>query len=210
MADMAARHDLAIISDEVFSDLLLTQDAFTRPATSDAPLVITLNGFSKMFALPGMKFGWAAVTGRQDLVIRSLRSLELISDTFLPVNEIVQEAAAPIFQVGQAFQPSYVEELRARYQLLRRFLLEGATLNFVEPGGGFYLTLRLDGNEDRIAEMILQEARMLVHPGHYYDIEGDHLVLSFCQRPEAIRSALPRMLDLLARDSGDYPQSNAT
>src|SRR5262249_41294856 len=86
LAEIAARHTLPIISDEVFSEFLLGLDSFPRIASTNAPLVFTLNGFSKMFALPGMKLGWMAVSGDDALVKKSVSALELISDTFLPVN----------------------------------------------------------------------------------------------------------------------------
>jgi len=92
LAEIATRHSLPIISDEVFGEFLFGQDAFPRIGTTDAPLVFTLNGFSKMFALPGMKIGWMALTGDPDLVRKSMAALDLISDTFLPVNEIAQFA----------------------------------------------------------------------------------------------------------------------
>ena len=81
----------------------LAKRSLPRPAGSDAPLVFTLNGFSKMFALPGVKFGWMAVSGDSDRVRQALRSLELISDTFLPVNEIIQAAAPEIFKHGREY-----------------------------------------------------------------------------------------------------------
>ena len=43
-------------------------DSFPRVAATEAPLVFTLNGFSKMFALPGVKIGWMTVTGKEALV----------------------------------------------------------------------------------------------------------------------------------------------
>src|SRR5947199_3286792 len=71
LAEIAARHSLPIISDEVFGEFLFGQDAFPRIGTTDAPLVFPLHGFSKMFALPGMKIGWRALTGDPDLVRKS-------------------------------------------------------------------------------------------------------------------------------------------
>ena len=47
LAEIARRHGLAIISDEVFSEFLFTVESLPRPAVLSAPLVITLNGFSK-------------------------------------------------------------------------------------------------------------------------------------------------------------------
>ena len=103
LAEIATRHSLAIISDEVFGEFLFGPDAFPRIAATDAPLVFTLNGFSKMFALPGMKIGWMGVTGDTALVKKSMSALELISDTFLPVNEMAQ-FAVPESQLVEAVQ----------------------------------------------------------------------------------------------------------
>lgn len=115
IGELALRHDLAIIADEVFSEFLIERRTLPRPTGSRAPLVLTLNGFSKMFALPGIKFGWMAVSGEQEKVRRAMRALELISDTFLPVNEIVQAAAPDIFEQGRDFLDSYAGEIRRRW-----------------------------------------------------------------------------------------------
>jgi aspartate/methionine/tyrosine aminotransferase len=60
-----------------------------------------------MFALPGMKVGWIGVTGDEHLVSKSVGALELISDTFLPVNEIAQHAVPEIFSKGGTFLQNY-------------------------------------------------------------------------------------------------------
>jgi len=79
LAEIALRHALPIISDEVFNEFIFGLDSFPRIAGTEAPLVFTLNGFSKMFALPGIKIGWMAVTGEQSLVRKAVSALELIS-----------------------------------------------------------------------------------------------------------------------------------
>ena len=64
--------------------------------------------------------------------------------------------------------------------------------------GGFYITLKLDGiEEEPAAQAILSTQHLLVHPGYFYDIEPDHLVLSFIQEPDVIRNSLPRLLAAL-------------
>src|SRR6266516_2457596 len=88
LAEIAGRHALPIISDEVFNEFVYGLDGFPRIAATESPLVFTLNGFSKMFALPGIKIGWMIVSGSDALVRKALPALELVSDTFLPVNEI--------------------------------------------------------------------------------------------------------------------------
>jgi len=197
IAELAVRHDLAIISDEVFSEFLLERRDFPRPAGSGAPLVLTLNGFSKMLALPGIKFGWMGVTGDPDKVQPALRALELISDTFLPVNEIVQAAAPQLLRRGQRFLDGYVREIRRRWEVAHKVLEPATHWSYTAPDGGFYLTLRLPRDEEAAAEAILGKAHILVHPGHFYDIEPDHLVLSFVSEPESLRASLPRLLEHL-------------
>ena len=197
LADLAQRHDLAILFDEVFSEFLLRPGILPRPAGGSAPLVLTLNGFSKMYALPGMKFGWMAVTGEPGRVRRALRALEMISDTFLPVNEVVQAAAPEIFTRGRDFLGTYKEEICARWRIVRECVDGSRHCRHSRPDGGFYVTLRIGRDEEAAAEDILRATRMLVHPGHFYDIAPNHLVLSFVLERELLRDTFPRILQLL-------------
>jgi aspartate/methionine/tyrosine aminotransferase len=184
LAEIARRHALPIISDEVFSEFLFGLQQFPRAAATDAPLVFTLNGFSKLFALPGMKIGWMAVTGDDVLVRRALSTLDLISDTFLPVNEIAQFAVADIFRHGKGFLRHYVEWVtRCRDAAVEG--LKGVT--FVEPRGGFYITVPIALDEETAAVTLLEEERILVHPGYFYDILPDHLVMTFIDDPAVLR-----------------------
>ena len=139
-----------------------------------------------MFALPGMKIGWMAVSGRDDLVEKSMAALELMSDTFLPVNEIAQFATPGIFRLGQPFLTDYRNWVTAsRNSALKG--LEG--LEFVEPRGGFYITLKIDKDEDASAMRLLARQNILVHPGYFYDIEPNHLVMTFINEPDVIQKA---------------------
>ena len=197
LAEIATRHSLPIISDEVFSEFLFGMDSLPRPASTSAPLVFTLNGFSKMFALPGIKIGWIGLSGDPELVAKSLSALELISDMFLPVNEIAQFAVPQIFEQGRRFQASY----RKWITTCRRTALtalEGC--NYVEPRGGFYITLPIPDDEAKSAERLLGGAHILTHPGYFYDIRPDHLVMTFIHEPEVVGEAF-RQIAALAMES---------
>jgi len=193
LADIAARHALPIISDEVFSEFLYGLDTFPRVAATGAPLVFTLNGFSKMFALPGMKIGWMAVSGDESLVKKSVAALELISDTFLPVNEIAQFAVPEIFQRGTEFLNVYKEWV-GRCRTAAVEALKG--VQFAQPRGGFYITLPAGGDEEELAGQLLSKDGILVHPGYFYDISPDHLVMTFIDEPEFIAGHFERIASI--------------
>lgn len=186
LADIARRHDLAIIHDEVFGEFLFGPGPLPRPAFSDAPLVFTLNGFSKMYALPGMKIGWIAVSGDPDPASQALGALEMISDTFLPVNEIAQFAVPSIFDRGAAFLADYQSWIDQQ----RQAALDGLTgCAFVPPAGGFYVTVAVGRDEDEAALLLLERSHVLAHPGHFYEIPGNHLVATFIQDPPRVCDA---------------------
>jgi aspartate/methionine/tyrosine aminotransferase len=196
LADIAKRHSLPIISDEVFSEFLFGFDSFPRVADTDAPLVFTLNGFSKMFALPGMKVGWMAVSGDEALVKKSVAALDLISDTFLPVNEIMQFSVPEIFGRGAEFLDRYKTWVRR----CRAAAIEGlGGTKFVEPRGGFYITVPLARDEEEAASTLLSKDGILVHPGYFYEIAPDHLVMTFIEEPEKIKGHFERIAASVSR-----------
>jgi len=183
LAEIASRHRLPVISDEVFSEFLFDMDSFPRVSATDAPLVITLNGLSKMFALPGMKIGWMAVSGDEVAVKKAVEALELISDTFLPVNEIAQFAVPDIFRRGTVF----LDEYRRWVKRCRTAAVEALHgVRYTPPRGGFYVTLPISRDEDDAAARLLKSEGILVHPGYFYDIEPDHLVMTFIEEPELV------------------------
>jgi alanine-synthesizing transaminase len=186
LAEIAARYEVPLISDEVFNEFLFDRDKLPRPALTDAPLVFTLNGFSKMFALPGMKIGWIAVSGDTHLVQKSVSALEMISDTFLPVNETAQFSVPLIFLRGQQFLAHYRRTI-VDCRNLAVDCLSGCDV--VPPAGGFYITVRLSSEEEEAALKLLRDDSILVHPGYFYDITPNHLVMTFIQDPANLRKA---------------------
>jgi alanine-synthesizing transaminase len=198
LAAVARHHDLAIISDEVFSDFLFRHESLPRPFHCGAPLTFVLNGFSKMFALPGIKFGWMAISGDPEKVLQALRSLELISDTFLPVNEIVQASAPEIFQKGRDFRTEFARRVRECRDMAENILVHSKNCSYIKPDGGFYVTVQTGAvDEELAAETILRENHLLIHPGYFYDLVPNHLVLSFVQKSETIRVEFPEWLRTL-------------
>lgn len=190
LAAISRQHKLPIISDEVFAEFLFDTKELPRPVNSDAPLVFTLNGLSKSFALPGIKFGWMLVSGDELQVRRSISVLEMISDTFLPVNEVTQFAVPEIIRSGEAFAAEYRNWI-AKCRSIAMESLKG--VEFAKPRGGFYITIPVDRDEEDLAMELLRTEQILVHPGHFYDVEGDHLVCTFVCEQEKLKDSFHRI-----------------
>jgi alanine-synthesizing transaminase len=197
LAEIAARHRVAIIADEVFCEFLFGLGELPRPAQTHAPLVFTLNGFSKMLALPGMKLGWVGVSGEPALVQKSMRALEMMSDTFLPVNELVQFAVPTLLRGARSFILDYQTRVAACRELTAKVLSQARNLSVVPPVGGFYAAVHWTGPERDEEEWLidlLKATGILAHPGYFYDIPGTHLVMTFVEELEVLAEALDRLV----------------
>ncbi len=194
LAEILRAADLPLIVDEVFGEFLFDRDRLPRPAATETPLVFTLNGLSKTFALPGMKIGWILVTGEERRVAPAMDALETISDTFLPVNEPAQCAVPGIFREGRMFLESYRARIRARREIALATLVKVPGLRPVAPQGGFYLSAGIEApkgrTEETIAVELLSRHGVLIHPGYFYDFDSPFLVVSFVAVPRVLRAGL--------------------
>lgn len=182
---LAIEKNIPLILDEVFYEFVFDpscRDASghlpQRSGFSECPLVFTLNGFSKMFALPGMKIGWIKVEGEERLVDHSLAALETIADTFLATNEIAQFSVPDIFNEGIPFMRSYVAQISRNFETMKH-------LYSVVPQGGFYGVKEIgDRDEDVYALELLHKKGIVVHPGYYFSLAEPSIVFSFVKGGE--------------------------
>jgi aspartate/methionine/tyrosine aminotransferase len=198
LAEIAARHRVAVIADEVFSDFLFGFDELPRPAQTPAPLVFTLNGISKMLALPGMKLGWIGVSGEAALVQKSMRALEMMADTFLPVNELVQFALPTLLEEAGPFIADYRSRVAGCREFLVKALSQTRNLSLVPPLGGFYATVRWIGperDEEDLLIALLKQCWILAHPGYFYEMPGTHFVMTFVEELEVLGKAVKRLVE---------------
>ncbi len=195
----ANRRDLPLICDEVFSEFFFREGIYPRPMKVASPrLCFTLNGISKMFALPQMKLGWIAVTGQQGLVEPAVDRLETATDTFLAAHTPIQQGLPALFSEGAGFVAGYRREVARRRSIALEMLSGCRSLRIVPPAGGFYLMAGATGvtgiGEEEFVIRLMEEQGVFVHPGYFYDYErGIHLVISFLVEETALRSGLKRI-----------------
>jgi hypothetical protein len=198
LESLAAEHDLALVSDEVFADFAFSndEDRVTSVARDGPALAFTLGGLSKSCGLPQVKLAWLAVTGPAARRREALERLEVVADTYLSVSTPIQLAAPTLLRRREELQGPLRDRLRANLETLRAAVGPGSPASLLEPEGGWSAVLRVPATlseEDRVARL-LQETDVLVHPGYFFDFPAEaYLVLSLLPTPSTFAPAVERL-----------------
>jgi alanine-synthesizing transaminase len=194
---LCLERDLALISDEVFSDYDFAPDphrAGTLALVTDC-LAFSMSGLSKIAGLPQMKLGWIAVSGPEALRAEAFEKLEWIADTYLSVGTPVQCAAVALLAAGEQVQMQ-IRERCATHLSLAREALAGSPANILAVEGGWYITVqapRIRSEEEWTLELLACE-NVLVQPGFFYDFPSEaYLVVSLLTAPEIFREGMARL-----------------
>jgi aspartate/methionine/tyrosine aminotransferase len=194
---LCRQRDLALISDEVFSDYAFAPDgqrAGTLAGVTDC-LAFSMSGLSKIAGLPQMKLGWIVVSGPASVRGEAIEKLEWIADTYLSVSTPVQCAAAGLLEAGEQVRIEIRERCAAHLRLARE-ALAGSPANILAVEGGWYITVqvpRVRSEEEWSLELLARED-VLVQPGFFYDFASEaYLVVSLLTAPEIFRQGIGRM-----------------
>jgi aspartate/methionine/tyrosine aminotransferase len=218
-------HGLAVIVDEVFLDYALPEEILAAGAVElrstgqpmaavptrslAAPsfagnqdvLTFTLSGLSKISALPQMKVAWAVTSGPRDEVAAAMARLEVIADTYLSMNAPVQCAVPVMLEQRKSIQRQLLDRVRRNLTELDRQLASQKACRRLSVEGGWYAVLRVPvtRSDEELAIELVREKSVLVHPGHFYDFEGDgYLVLSLISPEADFGDGIQRLLDFLS------------
>ena len=177
LEEICARHGLALIVDEVFLDYPIAAEELRSFAVGPHPVpTFVLSGMSKISGLPQMKVGWIVGLGPEVVRREAMGRLEVIADTFLSMNAPVQ-LALPVWLEGRdRIQRQIRERVRGNYLAAME---SGVEVLRLEAGWSAVLRLPQIGAEDKVADRLLRELDVVVHPGSFYGIaETGRVVVS--------------------------------
>jgi aminotransferase len=192
IAAVAEAHDLIVISDEIY-DRLVYGTAFTPFASIPGmqSRTLTLQGFSKAYAMTGWRVGYIAGPPEMVWDMRKIHQYLIMS-----APTASQWAALKALEVGEP----YIQEMHAAYDRRRQLIVGGLNdlgLMCTEPHGAFYAfpcitSTGLDDNT--FAELLLQEEQVAVVPGRAFGESGIGFVrMSYATAYEQIEEALVRI-----------------
>jgi alanine-synthesizing transaminase len=198
LAATAAERGWAVISDEVFGDYPLRPAADASSFVGERrALTFVLGGLSKSVGLPQVKLAWMRVGGPDDLVGSAIERLSIICDTYLSVSTAVQLAVPKLLSMGQDVRDAIRVRIEANLRTLENLVSEFPAATLLTPEGGWSAVLRVPAtsSEEALVLRLLADARVLVHPGFFFDFSGEaYLVVSLLPDPDTFGRAVRQVL----------------
>jgi len=192
IAEVAKRHNLLVISDEVYDRLVygVEHTCFASlPGMKER--TILLSGFSKAYAMTGWRIGYAAA---REEIIEAMVKIHQYTMLCAPI--MGQMAAIEALKTGGA----QVDEMVAEYDKRRRIMVQGLNdigLTCFEPRGAFYTfpSIKSTGlSSEDFAERLLLEDKVAVVPGSTFGQCGEgHVRCCYATSLADIEEALERM-----------------
>lgn len=198
IAEVAEKHDLLLISDEVYAELTYgAKHVSIASLPGMAERTVVLNGFSKAFSMTGWRLGFAA--GPKDVINAMLKIHQY---TMLCAPSFSQYAAITALREGYRF----VEEMVSEYDKRRRLIVKGLNqigLPCLEPKGAFYVfpSIRHTGmTSEEFCERLFFEEKVAVVPGSAFGKSGEGFVrCCYAASCQEIEEALERIERFLQR-----------
>jgi aspartate/methionine/tyrosine aminotransferase len=198
IAEIALRHDLVVLSDEIYSRILYegAEHASIAALPGMAERTIVLDGFSKPWAMTGWRLGYGIVPawlghGFGRLLINSVSG----------ATSFAQWGAVEAISGPQDEVDAMVEEFRARRDLVVDGLNALPGVRCLRPAGAFYVFPEISGtglSGVALADRLLNEAGVSVLAGTAFGEVGvNHIRLSYANSRENLAEALRRIATIV-------------
>jgi len=201
LAELAERHDLVILADEVYERLVYDDTpvapSFARVIDNKDRLIV-INSFSKTYNMTGWRLGWAQSS---EATIKTMyKAVEFMTSN---ATAMVQQAGIVALRDGEPC----IAELRAHYARRREQVMASlssiAGVSLPEPQGAFYAFPRVEGLADStsFALRLLAETGLAVAPGAGFGSDGEgYIRLCFAATESTVTDALARFQNFVTSE----------
>lgn len=202
VAEVIRKHDLLVISDEIYSELIYGGREHVSIASLDgmAERTITINGFSKAFAMTGWRVGYACGPAEIISVMTKIHQYAIMC-----APRQGQVAAASALKTGRENDYAVIRTMRDSYDRRRRLMVSSFRemgLECFEPYGAFYVfpSVRRTGmTSEEFCAALLEEKNIAAVPGTAFGPSGEgHIRCCYATAIDKINIAMERMADFVA------------
>ena len=202
--ELARRHNLLIFADEIYDKLIYAADAehiSIATLAQDVPMV-TFNGLSKAYLVPGWRIGWAIATGPHEMLHPYLEAVHRLLRARLSAPHPFQHAIKPALEGPQDHIAVMNNKLRRRAQLTVDWAARTPRVNLVAPKGAFYAHPSLEIPEDDltfVTALLKQKHVLVVHGSGFGQKPGTHHIrIVFLPPEDVLEAAYQKMSDFIA------------
>ncbi|MEA5256535.1 pyridoxal phosphate-dependent aminotransferase [Arcicella aquatica] len=197
LGNIACKHNLIILSDEIWSDIIYNPHTYTSIASLDEAIrerTVTVTGYSKSYGLAGLRIG--SVMASNQAHFDKLIKVSLHQSTVHGANVIGQIAATTALNECDYWLKAFVEHLHHMKQLCVTELNSMKGVSCIAPEGCYVAFANITGTgktSKEIHELLLNEAKVAVVPGlkEWFGAGADgYIRLSFATSNEILTQAL--------------------
>ncbi len=172
--DIANRHNLLIMCDEIYERLVLddSKKHISMASLSDDACIVTFNGLGKTYLAPGIRIGWAVLTGPKKRMEAYYETICHMLRARLCASHPFQYAIKPCLEGSQSHLPGLLEKLRRRRDLCMSKIAAIPGLSCQAPQGSFYALVRVEGiqNDAEWCKSLLMSKGVVVVPGSGFEL----------------------------------------
>lgn len=194
LAEVAKCYGLYVVSDEIYAELNYSDEQFHSIAEFDGmrERTIIVSGFSKSFAMTGWRIGYVCAPKEICEVMYRLHQYQTMC-----APTISQYAALAALEDSR--RQNYIDEAVRFYNKNMRYLCDRLAkmgLTCPPPGGAFYAFPSIENlniSDEKFADNLLKEQRVLVVPGSAFYADGSHIRISYALSSRLLATALDRI-----------------
>jgi alanine-synthesizing transaminase len=203
IAEIARKHNLLIFADEIYDKLIIDDDAKHISIATMAPdiPIITFNGLSKAYLVPGWRIGWGIATGPKEALAPYLEGVHKLLRARLSAPHPFQLAIQPALEGPQDHLKWVRAKLRSRRDLTDQWAKRTPRVSLVSPKGAFYAHPSLDIPEDDlnfVSDLLRLKHVLVVHGSGFGEKPGTkHMRIVFLPEESVLSAAYEKMSEFM-------------
>jgi len=208
LVDIARKHDLVVMADEIYEKIIFDDHVHHHAATfgGDDVLCLTFSGLSKAYRVCGYRAGWVMVSGPKHLATDFLEGLTLLANMRMcanvPGQHAIQTALGGYQSINELIVPGgrFYEQSKLAWNLLNK--IPGVTCT--EPQGALYCFPRLDpeiypipDDQEFVIDLLRTKKILVTHGTGFNWFEPDHFRLVTLPAVDILEEAIGRIASYL-------------
>jgi alanine-synthesizing transaminase len=168
VVELARRHNLLILADEIYDEILFAGQRHTSLASlAGGHPCVTFNGLSKSYLAPGLRTGWSILSGNEEQMDDYTDAFMKLARARLCPNTPMQWCVQPALEGDQSHLDDMMSRITSRTELVLDRLREIPGFHCVPPKGAFYVFPSIDcrGSDWDFATGLLEETGVVTVPG---------------------------------------------